>query len=85
MKIKNVFLTMFVFAVGSTGFAQSKVPVATVASSAPITVQGVEAPVVGSTAWPVTDGDVIQTSSAAAEVRMKDGTRIYVPASSRFV
>ena len=66
-------------------FAQSKVPVATVASSAPITVQGVEAPVVGSTAWPVTDGDVIRTSSAPAEVRLKDGTRIFVPPSSRFV
>lgn len=88
---KREVLTMKVLvlaaSLGVTGltFAQSKAPVATVASSAAITVQGVEAPVAGSTAWPVSDGDVIQTSSASAEVRLKDGTRIYVPPSSRFV
>jgi hypothetical protein len=65
--------------------AQTKVPVATVSSVSPITVQGVEAPSYGSTAWPVTEGDVIRTSSSPAEVRLKDGTRIYVPPTSRYV
>lgn len=65
--------------------AQTKAPVASVSSISPITVQGVEAPVSGSTAWPVTEGDVIRTSSSPAEVRMKDGTRIYVPPASRYV
>ncbi len=82
-------MKIFVLAttLGAAGltFAQSKAPVATVASRAPITVQGIEAPVVGSTAWPVSEGDVIRTSSAPAEVRLKDGTRIFVPPSSRYV
>ena len=65
--------------------AQSRVPAATVASTAPITIQGVEEPSAGLTAWPVIEGDSIRTSNAPAEVRMKDGTRIYIPPSSRFV
>ncbi len=80
-------LRLITIAVGVAGvsFAQGTSPVATVASRAQITIQGVSAPVVGSTAWPVAAGDVIQTSSAPAELRLKNGTRIFVPPSSRFV
>jgi hypothetical protein len=83
-KMKILVLVTAIGAAGLTS-AQPKAPVATVASSSPITIQGVTAPVTGSADWPVIEGDVIRTSSSPAEVRMKDGTRIYVPPSSRFV
>jgi hypothetical protein len=65
--------------------AEMASPVGTVISRAPFTVQGVEVPVAGNTSWPAMEGDVIQTRSAPAEIRMKDGTRIFMPASSRLV
>ncbi len=69
------------------GLAAAEVnpPVATVRSRAPFSVQGVSVPVVGGTAWPVAAGDMIETKSAPAEISLKDGTRIFVPAGSRFV
>ena len=67
------------------GLAEVKAPVATVMSRAPFVIQGISVPVVGSTAWPAVEGDVIETKSAPAEVRLKDGTRIFMPAASRLV
>jgi len=65
--------------------AEMASPVGTVISRAPFAVQGVNVSVAGSTSWPAMEGDVIETKSASAEIRLKDGTRIFMPPSSRLV
>ena len=55
-------------------WAEAASPVGTVSSREPFVLQGVTVPVVGSTSWPAMEGDVIETKTAPAEVRLKDGT-----------
>ena len=81
-----MFRTTFACLIFSAlAFSQAKAPVAVVSSRAAITIEGVNAPVTGGVAWPVAAGDVIQTSSAPAEIRLTDGTKIFLPAGSKFI
>ena len=66
-------------------WAEAASPVGTVSSREPFVLQGVTVPVVGSTSWPAMEGDVIETKTASAEIRLKDGTRIFVPQGARVV
>jgi hypothetical protein len=80
----NRYLIVTLLAIAATAFAQSTGPVASVSSRAEFSVQGTMVPE-GSTRTPVMAGDVIRTGSAPAELRMRDGSSVYVPAASKYV
>lgn len=67
---------------GAAFLCSAQLPVAIVSSSEPFRLRGITVPV-GVPTWPVFAGDTISTPNSAATLRIPDGSRLTLGASSQ--